>query len=394
MKFSLLLFLFFPFSFIFSQWVPKLTVQNSVLSSLHFPSPEVGYVVDNIGTIYKSSNAGENWNVIYSNPNIELKTVFFINETIGFAAGSVLLKTIDGGNSWNVINTSSTGIIKIQFLNSQLGFFCGDNGLYKTIDGGNNWSQKSTFYVKSMSFPTPNVGYFHENVNSLYKTIDGGETWNLLANNANPISTSLVSTLFFINESKGFFGGYYYNAFTKTLDGGTNWDCVFSNCNIDFTGVGIKSIHFPTSNVGYATCNGGNNINILKTIDGGETWLPQNGDELFTELFFTSENTGYAISVNSLYKTNNGGSLNSQSFNSTKVKLYPNPTSSKLFIETEANINFPIRFELYSILGRKLMSMDLDSSLYGIDLNEFSAGTYVYKLYNLDINTTGKFIKN
>src|SRR5207247_683348 len=42
-------------------WVLKFTVTGRVFKYISFANPQVGYIVTELGTVYKSTNAGDNW---------------------------------------------------------------------------------------------------------------------------------------------------------------------------------------------------------------------------------------------------------------------------------------------------------------------------------------------
>ena len=93
--------------------------------------------------------------------NLELKDLYFINDTLGFVCGErdigepndrnwdLIYKTTDGGKSWkNVlkdINGRPFGLDEISFADENLGVSVGSNGkLYETTDGGETWLFKET----------------------------------------------------------------------------------------------------------------------------------------------------------------------------------------------------------------------------------------------------------
>ena len=383
------------FSTISAQWTQKTSGVNDNLTAVHFPTSNIGYVVGS-GTILKSIDAGETWNTIYSNPSIYLKSIYFINESIGFAVGSSILKTTDGGSSWNEINSTSNNIRKIIFITNQIGFLISTSGIYKTIDGGNNWNLKSPLNCSSICFPSENVGYAY-GINSFIKTNDGGETWLLLNSNPNPNNASNASGMYFTTENKGFFGGFYYSVFTKTIDGGSNWNCITTDCFTN-SGNGIQSIYFPSINIGYAVGKGPNNVLIQKTIDGGDSWITQNVNvSWLSDVYFTNDSVGYVVgSEGKIFKTENGGNLSIQSQTFKPLKIYPNPTINRLNIEVDENFIFPLNFQLNTILDENLTNIELNSISSSIDLSKFSKGIYVYKILNSEKETLkiGKIIKN
>jgi hypothetical protein len=98
------------------------------------------------GYIIKTTNAGNNWNVIYSNSDYEkiLKSVYFTNLNTGYAVGgnqgfaNIIVKTTNGGANWITLNSGSNLELKsVCFVNDTVGYICGLSGLIlKTTTGG------------------------------------------------------------------------------------------------------------------------------------------------------------------------------------------------------------------------------------------------------------------
>lgn len=141
------------------------------------------------------------------------------------------------------------------------------------------------------------IGYAAGTHGRIIKTTDGGLTWTLL-------TTSVTAELYgidFVNATTGVAVGD--NVILRTTDGGVTWA---AQTNTLF----LRSIHFPTSLVGYAS---GVNGAMLKSIDAGATWtsLPVSNlvTALFNEVWFTSQDTGYAVAGNLIFKTVDGGQI-------------------------------------------------------------------------------------
>jgi photosystem II stability/assembly factor-like uncharacterized protein len=146
-------------------WTKKGSITNG-LSSVHFPSANVGYALSGNG-VYKTINAGESWSIL---PTIigNVEQLFFVSETVGYITGrgnvapGVVYKTIDGGNSWTALNINyAYGTSGIFFLNEMEGYVGTVGKIFKTIDGGKNWfSQHSGFMnLSAIHFPSAKVGY-------------------------------------------------------------------------------------------------------------------------------------------------------------------------------------------------------------------------------------------
>ena len=186
-----------------ASWVID-TLPNPSLGTgkgIFFPSSNVGYIVSNIGIIFKTSDAGSSWVNIYqnSNPNIilSLNDVTFSSPNIGYVVGqarnylggidsAVVLKTTDYGNTWINKSPNFPGLRlqSVFFLNDSNGYAVGQNYILKTIDGGDTWTSisDSNWWLWDIAFKNENIGYVVGN-NIILETIDGGSTWQSSSNN-------------------------------------------------------------------------------------------------------------------------------------------------------------------------------------------------------------------
>jgi len=86
-------------------WTQAACVATQVtLTSVNFPSKEIGYAVGHDAVILKTEDSGENWFQIYEDFDAEtpLMNVFFDTPSYGLAMGAFgyVLETKDGGTSW------------------------------------------------------------------------------------------------------------------------------------------------------------------------------------------------------------------------------------------------------------------------------------------------------
>ena len=82
--------------------------------------------------------------------------------------------------------------------------------------------------------------------------------------------------------------------------------------------------------------------------------------------------------------------LSSESFNVSKVKLYPNPTSNILNLESAGNIQ---NIAVYNVLGQEVINREINATSFQLDVASLNAGVYVVKT-NIDGNVSStKFIK-
>lgn len=132
--------------------------------------------------IYKSTNQGDDWNLIVIDTVPSQYTRFdFIDANKGFliADGGRFFKTTDGANTWTKQNIDPNMIFtKIDFVNEQLGFILAAKNdtsyLYSTMDGGTSWQIEqidTNFSAFSMSL-TDSYIYASDNNRLFKRSID------------------------------------------------------------------------------------------------------------------------------------------------------------------------------------------------------------------------------
>jgi hypothetical protein len=82
--------------------------------------------------------------------------------------------------------------------------------------------------------------------------------------------------------------------------------------------------------------------------------------------------------------------LSSDSFTASKVKLYPNPTSNVLNIESLGTIQ---TISVYNVLGQEVINKALNSSSTALDVSSLNSGIYVVKTVVDGVTSSTKFIK-
>lgn len=133
-----------------------LTMNNSglnttyYLNSIYFKDGNTGFATGsytslgaNYGTIYRSTNAGDNWGAATTfgpDSGMSINSIHFGDSLNGFVVGNKgkILRTINGGLNWvtqvSGVNTSLNGIY---MCNALTGYICGSGGtILKTTNGG------------------------------------------------------------------------------------------------------------------------------------------------------------------------------------------------------------------------------------------------------------------
>lgn len=132
-----------------------------------------------------------------------------------------------------------------------------------------------------------------------YKTTDGGQTWHYQQLNFPPLGNS-IDKIWFVDSLIGY--AISYRTILKTEDGGNSW--VIQN---ETTNGMLQDIQFYDSQIGYVCGYGGT---IYQTDDGGQNWLRygEGVTENLNDVDFINENLGWAVGdYGKILHTSNGG---------------------------------------------------------------------------------------
>lgn len=369
---------------------------NYHLNSVFFIDQNTGYIAGGYSIfipptntsyyskIYKSTNGGINWNLIFglNNEPGELKSIIFISNNTGFSVGSggILRKTTNSGTNWITQYLGSDWLNSVSFINPNTGFISGSNGnIYKTTDSGGSWVLINTGFnlsLYSIAFPSDNTGYIASN-NQVIKTTNGGLNW--VSNNITLSYSFQINKISFLDNNIGFAVGLSFPIYGrageifKTTNGGINWQHLsFSSTNPTYQRRGLNSIQFLNENTGYIM---GEIATILKTTNGGSTI--------------------YIIPISS--KTPNSISM---------YQNYPNPFNPTTIIKFDVAMDsrFPgndppwqVVLKVYDVMGREVQTLvneRLQPGTYEVsfDGSSLTSGVYFYKLITNGYTETRKML--
>lgn len=183
-------------------------------------------------------------------------------------------------------------------------------------------------FFTSVTFADLNTAYITGNGPDILKSTNGGNSFADLNVSFLPANSKLSSSAF-INADTGFVAGGIISSTSqsgfiyKTTDGGNSWTSSISNLPSM-----INSIHFPSSQVGYAI-GGLNSAGIIyKTIDGGNSWTSILNTGSFTAIlsnaFFFNDSKGIIAGHDAFFYESkivniDGGAVSSNQNNSNYV---------------------------------------------------------------------------
>lgn len=211
------------------------------------------YVGAPAGGIWKSTDAGENWQPLTDNlPQIGVSGIAINpsdSKTIYIATGdddaadsySVgVWKSTDGGASWNStgditgITDSSRGLMNEIYIhpnNTETILVATNRGVQKSTNGGDTWVNKLDGDILDLKMKPgdPNIWYAVSS-NKFYKSIDGGESFSeielpgLTDSGRLDIDVTLANSGYvYLVSSKNSINNFAFNGIYKSNDSGTSF---------------------------------------------------------------------------------------------------------------------------------------------------------------------------
>jgi len=393
-------------------WYSQSSSTTNMLTSVDFVNVNTGWAAgygSNYGVVIKTTNSGNNWQVIANISNLCIYDIDFINEQTGWVCGNDFLmdprifRTTNGGNNWTVQNVPANDawyFSTVKFVNSNLGFCGGQSGqILKTTNLGVNWAAYpvlSTYDdLMDIFFINSNTGWISggRETGCIYKTTNSGVNWSGYHFNFREINS-----IWFFDSLRAYGAGsdgMLHGMINKTTNSGLNWTEQY------LTSVeAATSVWFTNDTNGWITTKNSNNSgSIYATTNGGILWNTVfSSPNTLNALFFADSVNGWAVgSGGKIYKHGILSNINKTSQVPGTFLLsqnYPNPFNPVTKIKfdlPESNIipgeisGIDIQLVIYDIQGRELanlLNMRLKPGKYEIewDGTNYPSGIYFYKL--------------
>ncbi|WP_284650977.1 T9SS type A sorting domain-containing protein [Flavobacterium terrisoli] len=336
--------------------------------------------------------------------------------TLGFGG---VFKTTDGGLNWEQQNTAAyttageSWFNFVHFFNANVGITQGDPEgaggefeIYRTIDGGDNWTR-----VPGASLPNPltgeygyNGGYdvaggtlwFTTNKGRLYRTTDMGVTWTVSQAPLADFGSAAVSgNAIFSDANNGFLlktQGTTYTAYT-TSNGGTTW-----TAGTPYTGAYRLLCYIPGTTTLVATGAGPTvaEMGSAFSSDNGTTWTSIDTGAQRLSPAFLNGTTGWCGGFNEdefaggVFKLN--GTLGNSDFNTTKFKVYPNPATSVVNLQTEGLDSYTLK--VTDLSGKVMTTREFSGIENALDISSYATGVYFFEINSGSQSQTIKIMKN
>lgn len=389
-------------SITFSQgWFEQPTglTSGTVLRGVWFVNANTGFISGGASTfrvIKKSTDGGNSWSNSYFEVDpASFLPLQFINETTGFVYGleSEVYRTTNSGTSWDLIYIGANGVNSGEFLDYNTGIICGLNyngsNVHKTTNAGSSWTTLNTplvgqHYLFQIFLRNANTGFlssssYTTSVPNILRTSDGGSNWTFVYTGTAAQSYFMIAD---INSDTMIAVGQAGNIL-RTYNGGLNWS------NSTLGSYNFNNITMVNNSTAFAVAQS----TIVKTSNTGDNWTVQfTPSSNLQGVFFLNELTGWACgSGGKLYKTTSGGVTGIYTGGNNHPKSFelyqntPNPFNPKTIISYELRVTSYVQLKVFDVLGREvslLVNSKLEAGKHEADFDgtDFTSGIYYYTL--------------
>ena len=400
----------------FAQTQPWKRLQSPVdvtLRYLSFVDSLTGWAAGEAGTIIRTTDGGDSWEIQNSTVQTFIMDIFFVDKNIGWALTlkdefpftSVILKTTNGGDEWQADSfPDSSKLIRTIFFFDSLNGLAGGSYIARTSDGGNSWVEADIDSNMVSGFPVYRFNFYNqlfgyacggriEVAGVTWRNTNSGLNWSAQGINADEVFDIFIFDSLNAITLSGDPEGLYPIADLKTTNAGIDW--IYEE--LPFFGLSFR-IDFRTYNEGWSASG----YKFLLTTNRGETWeeFETPDSAVVYDLQFLGERTGYAVGEK-------GAILKHISPPDTNIIIpnqfflyqnYPNPFKPSTVIKfalpsAEASHALSLQIvtlRVYDVLGNEIATLvneELPAGEYEVEFNghsgegrNLSSGIYFYQL--------------
>lgn len=366
-----------------ANWAEVSTPTSEKLNKLEIIG-NIAFCVGENGTLLKSTNFGDTWNLLNSGTSSTITSIKFVTANLGFftTIDGEIFKTQNGGSSWTGIKLQVLGALNcVDFLDENTGLTAGDNGnIFRTINGGATWDSlgsQSVFVINDILLMNDTLALNVGALGSLMSSSDLGLTW-MPVSTASPESFSALekktNEVAVFTGTNGVIGEFSAISMSvgeiKSIDSENDW---------------LKDLEVLENGRVFAV---GRNSSILRTNNGWKT-LDLNSINHIQSIKFFNKTLGLICGLNGkIYKTETAGApVASKTILVERLKFHPNPANN--FITLSGNFE-STKLEVFDISGKNLMNINITSN--NIDISNLVQGQYFLRISSSTKIYSGKLI--
>jgi len=225
-----------------SSWIPHLVPTTFGLGAIFAFDDHTCVVADQLGRIYRTTDAGNTWPQVYAGAGKSINGMHFFDAMHGWATGDPvggvyqLLETADGGLSWQPAPAAppaqawnEQGIKRsFDWVGTEIGMF-GTNRwkIWRTTNGGASWDSVTTEmqWVPGLVMSDDGTGLIAGTTEGLEtpmldRSTDFGQTWTSIPH---PLQVTNLFTFEWIDGTAEVWGATRQTGLFRSTNGGLDW---------------------------------------------------------------------------------------------------------------------------------------------------------------------------
>ncbi len=223
-----------------SIWIIQPAVSLYSIKAVQIVNPTEVVILDEIGQVYMSVNAGVSWTATNSMPPdlSPAEDIHFTTLQDGWVigqGGTSLYHTSDGGNTWIPVPDLGGGYVSVDVQGSSIWANNVSGSFSRSIDNGNSWITGVfpgyPHQIMDMDFYNENIGYAVGWSGEAFRSSDGGATWQVLPT---PNTSDQLTDIYLVGPDE-FWVSTNSNAAYYSANGGQGWAVL----NIGSSGSGL-----------------------------------------------------------------------------------------------------------------------------------------------------------
>lgn len=363
------------------------------LRSISFPDTSIGYIYSKGDGLYKTINGGASWTCIDSINFSYPEKLFFITPQKGWTlrgTAATVRITTDGGLTWTNSQPPNYILNDFCFVNQNSGWGIDATGkILSTTDGGIHWQIDTSLTSGNQFFSIHfsdslngwAIGSSGINTNLIWNTIDGGDNWQQKYSDTASHFYAPYYKIFSTDINHAWFAGNK-NKIIRTNDGGNTWltTPIFTSNYL----YNNQILFFADTLTGY--CGGqylGSDI-LLKTTDGGISWTTQlqnNGTSINDICYVDSSHIWVAglPSLVAVYRDGLPTAINALNSAESGIEIFPNPSQNKFTIKNISSDKNTL-LEIFNPLGMVIYSEKLNGKNECVVQGKFGKGIYFVRV--------------
>ena len=187
-------------------WFNVPIAYNMFVSRLFFLSPDTGWETDNSASSPEArltTDGGYTWlQRVSGMTDYPTRDVYFLNYNTGFCvSGGQIYKTTNAGLNWNFVYDNVSGIYSVLFVNESIGWIGIFNKQIKyTTNGGSSWNNQilppmAGTSVYSLALISDSILYAGQVYDFIFRTNNRGLNWGYQTDTSNSVYMSIIDSL-------------------------------------------------------------------------------------------------------------------------------------------------------------------------------------------------------